>query len=82
MNLMYNTSKIRQDVQYKQAEYDRLVKKANGENTETLLHAGMHDGEEKTSISLDSLSPLPKCPQCGAKLKNRAKKCNECGYKL
>lgn len=79
---MFNTSKLRQDIDYKQDEYRKLCEKARKGDTETVLRAGKHDGEESVSAGLDSLTPLPKCPQCGAKRKRRAKKCGGCGFRF
>ncbi len=71
---MINNSKFQQDIYYKQGEYKRLCGKAEKGDAEALLRAGKRDGEEKVSISLDSLTPLPRCPQYGAKKTGRVKK--------
>lgn len=78
--MWFNTSKDRQDAYYKQQEYQRLCDKARGEDRKTMLRAGLHDGEDNPKISLDALPPLPRCSNCGAKLKYKADKCEECGY--
>jgi tRNA(Ile2) C34 agmatinyltransferase TiaS len=80
--LLFNSPKSRLDAYYKQDEYRKLCEKAEKGDRETVIRAGRNDSEEKVSISLDSLSPLPKCPQCGAKKINRAKKCGECGFRF